>query len=218
MFGYIYKTTNLLNNKIYVGQHRVNNDQIDENYYGSGKILDQAIKKYGIQNFNIEILEWCETKEILNEREKFYIEKLNSRDSSIGYNICKGGDCGPGGPMFQNHTHSEETKRKMSINRTGKNNANYGNRWNQSDELKKLHSELSSGKNNGMYGKKHSKESKNKNRQSHIGKIAISNIELDIVKMIYIDELEKYLSDGWIKGNIHAKNFKMIKEQRLSKW
>lgn len=51
MYGYIYKTTNLINNKIYIGQHKVKEEKIDNSYYGSGKLIIQAIKKYGKENF-----------------------------------------------------------------------------------------------------------------------------------------------------------------------
>lgn len=94
----------------------------------------------------------------------------------------------------------------MSESRRGSKNSNFGNRWKQSSELRALHSKLSSGENNGMYGRSHTADSKEKNRNSHIGKKIISNIECDKVKAIYEYELPNYLNNGWIQGNIHLKN------------
>jgi hypothetical protein len=85
----IYKTTNLINGKIYIGKDERNK----RTYLGSGILLKKAIAKYGIDNFKKEILEECNDKDILCEREKFWIEQLNARDPEIGYNIAEGG-CG----------------------------------------------------------------------------------------------------------------------------
>ena len=103
----IYKTTNLINSKIYIGQDKKNNP----NYFGSGKILQIAIEKYGVENFNKEILEECESKESLNEREKYWINFYNSTDREIGYNISLGGD---GGDTISNHPNNNEIRRKHS--------------------------------------------------------------------------------------------------------
>ena len=66
-FMFIYLTTNLINNKIYVGQHTTTN--LDDGYLGSGKILQKAIKKYGKENFRREILEFCDGSDVLNKSE-----------------------------------------------------------------------------------------------------------------------------------------------------
>lgn len=87
----IYKTTNLVNGKIYVGQDLYNR----ATYFGSGKILHQAIKKYGRANFKKEIIEHCTSREHMNEREIYWISKLDSFTPN-GYNISKGGGCGNG--------------------------------------------------------------------------------------------------------------------------
>jgi group I intron endonuclease len=84
----IYKTTNLLNGKFYVGKDEKNNPY----YLGSGKILKLAIKKYGIENFKKEIIETCKTIDELNEREKFWINVLSA--TTFGYNIAEGGTGG----------------------------------------------------------------------------------------------------------------------------
>ena len=84
----IYKIINLINNKVYIGQDSNNND----NYYGSGKIITSAIKKYGKNNFKKEILEYCQNKDELNEKEIYWITKENSIVPN-GYNIQPGGNC-----------------------------------------------------------------------------------------------------------------------------
>jgi len=98
----IYKTTNLINGKIYIGQS-VSNHQ---NYLGSGVALELAVKKYGKPNFSKEILEegdFCIEK--LNELEIHYIDIYNSTNKKIGYNICRGG-----GNNYQNHSNRKKEK------------------------------------------------------------------------------------------------------------
>ena len=55
MYGYIYKTTNLITNKFYIGKRE--KSIFDEKYYGSGKYLKNSINKYGLENFSREIIE-----------------------------------------------------------------------------------------------------------------------------------------------------------------
>lgn len=86
MIGYIYKTTNKIDNKIYVGKKY---GIFDNNYYGSGKILLQALKKYGRDNFSCEVLKYCETENQLNESEIYFIRELKPQ-----YNIASGGTGG----------------------------------------------------------------------------------------------------------------------------
>lgn len=69
MYGYIYKTTNLINNKIYIGQHK--SDRFDESYFGSGKLLKQAIQKYGKENFIVIMLDICDSKQLMDHKEQF---------------------------------------------------------------------------------------------------------------------------------------------------
>ena len=90
---YIYKTTNLLNGKIYIGK-RVYRKKDDSWYLGSGIYLNRAIKKYGRENFKKEILEWCNDKTHLCKREIYWIEQFNATNPEIGYNLSLGGDGG----------------------------------------------------------------------------------------------------------------------------
>lgn len=87
----IYKITNLVNNKIYIGQSvRIEKRWEDHKFY-SGKehtALQAAFKKYGISNFSFEVIEEC-PKEILDEREIYWIKFYDSYNN--GYNLTKGG-------------------------------------------------------------------------------------------------------------------------------
>lgn len=84
----IYKTTNLINGKFYIGKDEKNNPE----YLGSGKILKLSIEKHGKHMFKKEIIESCASKEELNEREKYWIGELSA--TTYGYNITEGGTGG----------------------------------------------------------------------------------------------------------------------------
>ena len=109
--GVIYKTTNLINNKIYIGKRIFNKDKFFKNkYYGSGRALKEAIKKYGIENFDREILEGVDN-DFLEEREIYWIQKYKSNNKDIGYNLTKGGNSKYGRKIGN---MSDDTKKKIS--------------------------------------------------------------------------------------------------------
>ena len=87
-FHYTYKTTNLINNKQYVGDHSTNN--LDDGYLGSGCLLIKAIKKYGKQNFKKEILEQFNTRIEASKTQIKYINELNTIYPN-GYNLSPTG-------------------------------------------------------------------------------------------------------------------------------
>ena len=146
MVGYIYKTTNLINNKIYIGKHM--SEKVSKTYKGSGKILKQAFKKYGKENFLCEVIATANTEDELNNLEAYWIEQYNSRDPEIGYNIVAGG-LGTSG-----YKHTEEAKQKMSKAKTGRR---------LTEEWKRHVSEANR-------GKFVSEETREKLRQANIGK------------------------------------------------
>lgn len=100
----IYQITNKLNGKIYIGKHQTENP--DDEYYGSGKFIKAAIKKYGKENFIKEVLFVFDTETEMNRKEKELItEEFVSRSNT--YNAGIGGE---GGPHFKGKTHSPELK------------------------------------------------------------------------------------------------------------
>lgn len=91
---YIYKTTNKINGKIYIGQRKCKTSiDEDKNYIGSGKIFKKAIKKYGLNEFNKEIIEIC-NQDNLSNREIHWILFFNATNYEVGYNVSIGGNGG----------------------------------------------------------------------------------------------------------------------------
>lgn len=111
---FIYKIKNVVNNKIYIGKSLKN----DDSYLGSGLQILAAIKKYGRENFLKEVLEEC-SKELVDEREKYWIKHFGSTDDLIGYNISAGGE---GGNHYWTTLNEEEKwlhREKISKSRKG---------------------------------------------------------------------------------------------------
>ena len=91
MIGAVYKITNRLNGKVYVGQTtRPVEERFRGHKYGS-LFVDKEIQKYGVENFTVEVLEECETTKQLREQEIFWMVELNSIYPN-GYNLNDGID------------------------------------------------------------------------------------------------------------------------------
>ncbi len=102
-FYILYKTTNLLNNKTYIGIHQTTN--LEDGYLGSGIALKEALAKYGKENFKREILEFYENWEELLERESILVNDDWVKDYN-NYNLKTGGQ--------SNGILSDESKKKIS--------------------------------------------------------------------------------------------------------
>ena len=177
----IYRITNKINGKTYIGQHKYK--KLNDKYMGSGVLITKAKKKYGIENFKKEILEFnIPDIDLANDWEQMYIlfERVKGKAE---YNIANGGN-GIG-------TVSEETKRKMSEALKGRQAWNKGKpAWNRgkatseeikrkiseankgkhpSEETRKKLSEIRKGVNNPNYGKHLSEETKRKISESNKG-------------------------------------------------
>lgn len=98
--GCIYKITNKVNNKIYIGQTKYTSewrwkthlrDAFDEKGHNYNVILHRAIRKYGIENFIVEDIEKCSINQ-LSEREMYWIKYYDSFNKEKGYNMTLGGE------------------------------------------------------------------------------------------------------------------------------
>jgi group I intron endonuclease len=134
----VYEIKNNINGKSYVGQY---SGLSFEKYFGSGKLIKLAIKKYGLENFSKTILEECSNKDELNEKEIFWIDKLKT--IANGYNLTEGGT---GGDLSEFIKYDENWVENQRLS-----TKKY---WdNISDDERKKRSESVSGEKNGMYGK-----------------------------------------------------------------
>lgn len=177
-YGYVYITTNLVNGKMYVGQHKSVN--YDPKYLGSGKLLKKAITKYGSENFVSEPICWAESKPELDKLEIYWVDILDAVASDQFYNLTCGGY---GGDIL-----SDDQKKEKSIRNSGSGNPRYGKHWD--DEHRQHSKEIMTGRFvgelNPFYGKHHTNEYKNKKSETqkqyllqhpeHVEKLAQSRI------------------------------------------
>ena len=89
MYYTIYKITNKIDGKFYIGKHKTQN--LNDNYMGSGKLIRRAIKKHGKENFIKEIIHIFETEDEMNKAESKLVVL-----SEQSYNLCPGGHGGFG--------------------------------------------------------------------------------------------------------------------------
>ena len=161
--GFIYKVTNLVNGKIYIGQTRNTIEQRKSTHTHSAKyhkdntIFHNSIRKHGVDNFSWEIVCKC-LEELLDDMERGYIKKYKSMYYESGYNMITGGHSG--GLL------TEEIKKKISISKMGDRH---------SYETKKRISDSLLGDKNPMFGKQHTKETKTKMSTNGKGKFGPNN-------------------------------------------
>lgn len=169
----IYKITNKVNNKVYIGlTTRTVNERFEEHieraknskhkYY-----IHNAMNKYGINNFSIEEIDSCDDINELKKKEQYWIEFYKSFDGRFGYNLTKGGD------GVNGYRLSDEAKEKLRMSMRGRHHT---------EETRKVLSEKHKGKCN-VKGRVHI----NKNGAT---------------KMVKQEELSQFLSDGWHLGRI----------------
>ena len=163
MYGYVYKTTNLINGRCYIGQKKA--IEFIPTYLGSGKIIKLAIKRYGKDSFRVELIAQAHNKKSLDILERYYIEVYRRELGSKLYNICDGGRTNV---SFSGNQHTEEVKKRLRLINSGVRNPMFGKQ--HTSETRKRISLIGSGENNPNYGKHLSEEIKEKLRLAQLGK------------------------------------------------
>lgn len=154
MYGIVYKVTNTLNGKNYVGQTTKTLDERFIQHSRTDSLIGNAIRKYGAENFLREVLEVCDSQEQLNECEIFWIAYFNSKVPN-GYNLTDGGE------GIAGRHHTPEAKAKMSLAQRGKK---------LSAEARTNIAAAKIGEKNPFFGKHHTSKSLAKMSAAHKGK------------------------------------------------
>jgi hypothetical protein len=210
-YHFIYKTTNLINSKYYIGMHSTNN--LEDGYLGSGKKLRRSINKYGVENFKCEILEFLTDRDTLAKREKEIVNEELLKDPNCmnlkegghgGFDLInlnglnnKSNQCSLGGLAFTKRlrTDSDLLLRYQEHGRL---------------QIKRLY-DLGKVKHDNFKGKCHNNETKQKMSISSKGKcIGETNSQYGTCwitngidnKKIKKENLETFLNLGWKRGRI----------------
>ena len=221
--GYIYLTTCLVNNKIYIGRHEFDHKK---NYIGSGTLFKRAVKKYGKENFKQKILRLCYSLHELKVWEHVYIVKHKSYIRSIGYNIAKGdvntSEYNPAKLPEVREKIKAKIKERGGLR--GANNPMYRRKW--SDSKRQQMMELFNN-NHPMKGYSHSEETKKHWSEIRKGKdpfVNLSEEQKQAIKeklsgknnpmygsrFIWINngvinkrgKIDEPIPEGWVKGYI----------------
>jgi hypothetical protein len=197
MFYTIYKITNLLDGKIYIGKHQTKD--LNDGYMGSGKQLKHVQTKHGIENFKKEILFQFDNETDMNAKEaELVTEEFCLREDT--YNLCPGGKGGWGyinnNNILKMHGKTQSIRQKTAA-------SEILIKYNKSPEGR---TRASKGRKDSFSGKKHTNDTKRKigksnsikqsgNNNSQFGTMWITTGTLN--KKIKKEDL---IPEGWYKG------------------
>ena len=201
----VYKTTCLVNGKIYIGQHQT--DDINDGYLGSGKYLKRDIRNLGRENFKREILFDFDNFEDMDNKEKELVtEEFVARKDT--YNVRIGGQnpdlsdlCRLGGLTFANRCRTNETYR----NNLCKKKSQFMKEFYKKHPDRKRHIYFCD-----WNGRKHNEETKKKmsekaklrigDKNGSFGTVWIYNECLGQNKKVKKEQVETFLNQGWKLG------------------
>ena len=214
-YHYIYKTTCSVTNRYYIGMHST--DDLDDGYLGSGKRLWASFNYHGKEKHTKEIIEFCDTREELSEREKEIVnEQLLTEDDCM--NLIVGGDGG--------YPYYKDVERAKNFSKAG--NAEFIRKLREDSDFResiskqttehniRLHKEgVLTKPNYDWNGKNHTEESKLKMSESKKGKYC--GEENSVYgrkwmykegvksKMVKKEEIDIHLNNGWLFGKKNKK-------------
>lgn len=220
-YNFVYKITNNLNGDYYYGVHST--DDLDDGYMGSGKRILRSIKKYGVENFTKEYIQFFSCKEDAYSLESKIVTPELINDPHC-LNLAIGGYGGYGGSILANLTPEQKIERGKRISKALKGKKTGKPAWNRgispSEETKKKQSEANKGKHLSEghrkkigksckgrsawnKGRHPSKETKKKLSEIHKGEKYINNGFIE--KRVKGSEIDIFLNNGWSLGRIKLK-------------
>lgn len=210
MFYTIYKVTNKINGKIYIGKHQTKD--LNDGYMGSGKHLKRAIEKYGLNNFAKEILFVFDNEVDMNVKESELVtEEFVKKDTN--YNLCPGGNGGFGyinsnnlsGIFYYNGTNEHKKTSKLGqhksriiMNKLLKENGDWAH--NYKDKISKAKKRHTHG--NGRKGTRLPDQTKEKISKSNLGSKNSQYGTVWITNGLKNKKIDKQESipEGWYRG------------------
>lgn len=241
MYYIVYKITNKINGKEYIGAHKTSD--LNDGYMGSGKHLANSQKKYGLENFSKEIIFRAVSQEAMYFIERMLVdEEYVARDDT--YNLKLGGS-GGFDYINSNSKNLYFDENGKCLNGNVKNFQKVISLYGSTAGLKKakgieeyvmycnniskaLKNKYRDGYTNPFSGKIHTDDTKSKisasskikqkgEKNSQFGKVWISHVGLKISFSVHKDNLYEYILDGFIKKRIiNFSNFDKINEPKIS--
>lgn len=206
-YHYIYKITCLKNNRYYIGMHST--DNLDDGYFGGGKIIKSSVKKYGKEKHRKEILEFFESRELLEEREIYLVNEELIKDTlCMNINLgCDGGwlkEWSSKGAKAANEKNWKNQDFRDMMKNVSSNNLK--KLWNDPESNIMMRNIAA----NAFKDKKHTEETKKaigeKNSKnigdvnSQFGTCWILNESIRENKKIKKEDLEYFIKNGWKLG------------------
>lgn len=199
MYYLVYKITNLINKKYYIGARKT--EIIDDNYMGSGKLIKKAISKHGLENFKKEILYIFDNPNDMFEKEKELISEEEVLNTQC-YNLKIGG--------YGGWDHIDNVNHNIKINKLRNyNDPKFKKKLSESAK-RSMKIRMDKGEkpfknSKGFLNKKHSEETKKIISEKNKGRVSSTKNKIWINnnkerKIINPKELKFYLNDGWKQG------------------